>query len=91
MTGLVANTEGKIKDESITPGSLKEQVQVNRKCQYWKKGWTEENKRGRNEERCIFRERKRDCFSLLERFNQAQISAVNHKGLPLVCGSQRTS
>lgn len=49
MTGWTANTEGKIKDESVMLRSLKEQVQVNRKCQYWKKGWTGE--RGRKEER----------------------------------------
>lgn len=60
MTGWAANTEGKTKDENITLGSLKEQVQVNRKCQYWKKGWTERKERGRNEERCIVGERKRD-------------------------------
>lgn len=45
---------------------------------------TEEKKRGERErawEMCL--------FSWLERFNQVHIGAVNHKGLPLVCRSQR--
>lgn len=45
----------------------------------------------RRQKRRGARRQRGGLFSLLERFNQVHISALNHKGPPLVCGSQRTS
>lgn len=78
---IMLKNSGRMQRQALSGWTAR--VQDNRKCQYQRKGWT-------GERNIVWKERAR-LFSLLERFNQVHISAVNHKVPPLVCRSQKWS